>query len=283
MVESRRRLEVLERAGRVKRSGKRRPWRHGTCWPFLRYCLLTEQDLSRYGSPPGTKSERRALIFDMTPSSAEGRQFLEREITIEGPAVSPLTLNSKLLGQLNILPDIGDPSQEASAPVGAFLDYSDEGLRLFSQPEKLLVSESVSKASGEESRIYKIAADYAATFPRPAYHSLKLTWRLSVERPDAHEWLLRTFLSAVSWRKEPYPVVHVHPRLRFETPDGACILWLSSSASKGSPEQQERIEISSDFRHGGPLDSLAALEAAIQKWPQRKIELTQILDAIGLR
>ena len=197
--------------------------------------------------------------------------------------MSPLTINSKLLRQLNILPEIGDPSQEASAPVGAFVAYSDEGLRLFSQPEKLLVSESVLKASGEESRIYKIATDYAATFSRPAYNSLEFNWRLSVERPGAHEWLLRTFLSDVSWRKEPYPVVHVHPRLRFETPDGACILWLSSSASKGSSEQQERIDISSEFRHGGPLDSPAALEAAIRKWPERKMALTEILDAIGLR
>ncbi|MDE2751338.1 MAG: hypothetical protein OXI83_02065 [Gemmatimonadota bacterium] len=212
----------------------------------------------------------------MTSSSPERRQFLEREITIEGPAVSPLTINSKLLRQLNILPDIGDPGQEASAPVGAFVDYSDEGLKLFSQPEKLLVSESMLKATGEESRIYKIATDYAATFSRPAYNSLEFTWRLAVERPDAREWLLSTFLSDVSWREQPYRLVHVHPRLRFETPDGVCILWLSSPG-------RTRIEISSELRHSGPLDSPATLDAAIRRWPERKKELVEILDAIGLR
>ena len=212
----------------------------------------------------------------MSPETAS-LQLRRRRLVLEGSAIAPLTVSSRLLAGLKIIPPDVEPAREATTPAGAFLDYSDQ-FRVICQPGKLILSEPSSKSAAEP-RIYAIAAKFVSAFSIPDYDSLELSWRLSVERDDAHAWLFKTFTSGLPQQFVPR-VSQVNPWLIVPTSLADCHLRMNPGQTD-TEEPKDVVEMESSFYHEGPLN-VSNLRTRIDDWPAREKELTEILKAIGL-
>ena len=207
-------------------------------------------------------------------------RFQRQSVVVGGVATSPLTINSRLLVQHNVVPADWKSKNEGSSPVGGVIEF-DNGIRLFHKPSALTVSRPAPEESEEEPQTYEIADAYLATFPSPSYKSLELSWVLSVELPDAQDWLLKTFVGDVSWSRSPYKLFQVNPWFLFQTPGAECHLRMNPDRLGDDQGEKDALGMICSFYHDGPFD-LPVLRDHIREWTKRKAELAEILAAMGL-
>ena len=202
--------------------------------------------------------------------------FQQQSVVVLSPAISPLTIQPKLLADLKVIPADWQQQEAIGTPLLAVLKYPN-GVSLLGEPGKLTISEPP-HALDKDSRVYEMAISYATAFGAAIYGALGLNWNLSISREDAQQWLIRTFLPSAPWRSHTPEVVRVNPSLTFRTDPAECNLQFADAARHGS-EPQPRVMITSNFHHQGPFD-LTSMRAKIEDWPARKAQLMEILQGL---